>query len=62
MTGERRPLKIVRTYYTASHGTGDPPIAVTEDGTHWRQATSIESSGQLTGCTELRERKGGYIW
>jgi hypothetical protein len=62
MGGAPRPLRIVRTYYTKNHGTGDPPIRVDEEGNHWRKANSYELSGQATYTGPLADITGGFVW
>lgn len=65
MTGQKEPLRIVQSYYTATSGTADGPNYVTEDGRHWRKPTffDIGPSGQTaTGTGEIRHVKGGYLW
>lgn len=62
MYGAPRPLRIVRTYYTPTHGTGDPPIRVDEDGTHWRAATSYETSGTQTCSGTTATIRDGWVF
>ncbi len=56
-----KPLRIVSTYQPKNAGTGET-YYVTEDGTHWRPALAIESSGQLTGSVDVRTVDRGYLW
>ena len=57
-----RPVRVVRTYYTSTHGTGDPPIRVDENGNHWRAATSYETSGTATCTGATATIRDGWVW
>lgn len=62
MVYERKPLRIVRTWYSINQGTGEGPYRETEDGRVWHDARSYETDGSMTAAPELRTQRGGYLW
>lgn len=62
MVGTKKPLRVVRTWYTSTHGTGEGPHLETEDGRTWRDSRPEELDGSLTWSGEIRTNRGGYLW